>query len=40
VLIQLPVAGGTALRDAVTDGWLASAPARLSDAYARDGREP
>jgi hypothetical protein len=36
VLIGLPAVDGAALRDAVTDGWLAQAPARLSDAYARD----
>jgi hypothetical protein len=36
VLIDLPAVAGAALRDAVTDGWLAQAPARLSDAYARD----
>jgi hypothetical protein len=35
VLIGLPAVDGAALRDAVTDGWLAQAPARLSDAYAR-----
>ena len=41
VLIALPAADAAALRDAVTDGWLAQAPARLSDAYARDeGRGP
>jgi hypothetical protein len=36
VLIDLPAVAGAALRDAVTDGWLAQAPARLSDAYAQD----
>jgi len=36
VLIDLPSVAAAALRDAVTDGWLAQAPARLSDAYARD----
>jgi len=35
VLISLPAVDGAALRDAVTDGWLAQAPARLSDAYAK-----
>ena len=40
VLIGLPAVDGAALRDAVTDGWLAQAPARLSDAYARgEGQE-
>lgn len=36
VLISLPEVDGAALRDAVTDGWLAQAPARLSGAYVRD----
>jgi len=36
VLISLPAVDGAALRDAVTDGWLAQAPARLSGAFARD----
>jgi len=36
VLIHLPEVDGAALRDAITDGWLALAPARLSDAYARE----
>jgi hypothetical protein len=35
VLIDLPAAAGAALRDAVTDGWLALAPARLTSAYVR-----
>jgi len=35
VLIALSAADAAALRDAVTDGWLAQAPARLSDEYAR-----
>ena len=33
VLIKLPDVPGEALRDAITDGWLARAPARLADAY-------
>ena len=41
VLIDLPSVAAAALRDAVTDGWLAQAPARLSDAYARnEGQGP
>jgi hypothetical protein len=35
VLIDLPAAAGPALREAVTDGWLALAPARLSSAFVR-----
>jgi len=35
VLIQLPEAPAAALREAITDGWLACAPARLADAYVR-----
>jgi len=33
VLIQLREVSAPALREAVTDGWLARAPARLADAY-------
>jgi hypothetical protein len=33
VLIQLRAVSGQALRDAVTDGWLACAPPRLADRY-------
>jgi hypothetical protein len=33
VLIKLPDVPAQALRDAITDGWLARAPARLADAY-------
>jgi len=33
VLIQLPAVGRPALRDALLDGWLARAPARLADQY-------
>jgi hypothetical protein len=41
VLIALPAVDRPALRDAVTDGWLAQAPARLSGAYARcEGQGP
>jgi hypothetical protein len=37
VLINLPDVDGAALRDAVTDGWLAQAPEPLAHAYFRDG---
>jgi hypothetical protein len=33
VLIQLRAVSGKALRDAVTDGWLACAPPHLADRY-------
>jgi hypothetical protein len=33
VLVQLRKVSGKALRDAVTDGWLACAPAHLADQY-------
>jgi hypothetical protein len=33
VLIQLRKVSGKALRDAITDGWLASAPPRLANEY-------
>jgi hypothetical protein len=33
VLIQLREVSGEALRDAVTDGWLACAPAKLAEQY-------
>lgn len=33
VLIQLREASGTALREAITDGWLACAPPNLADQY-------
>ncbi len=36
VLIQLPDVPDQALRDALTDGWLARAPAKVADAYLRD----
>jgi hypothetical protein len=36
VLIQLPEVTGQALRDAITDGWLACAPPKLADAYLKD----
>jgi hypothetical protein len=37
VLITLPDVPGEALREAITDGWLASAPPKLADAYLKDG---
>jgi hypothetical protein len=37
VLIQLTAVTPAALRDAVTDGWLACAPPRLSGAYVPPG---
>jgi hypothetical protein len=37
VLITLPDIPAEALRDAITDGWLASAPPKLADAYLKDG---
>ena len=33
VLIQLREASASALREAITDGWLACAPAKLADQY-------
>jgi hypothetical protein len=33
VLIQLTEVSETALRDAITDGWLACAPPKLADEY-------
>jgi len=33
VLIQLRKVSAKALRDAITDGWLASAPAKLANQY-------
>lgn len=33
VLIQLRKASASALREAITDGWLACAPAKLADQY-------
>jgi hypothetical protein len=33
VLIQLRKASAVALREAITDGWLACAPAKLADQY-------
>jgi hypothetical protein len=33
VLIQLRKASGKALRNAITDGWLASAPPKLANEY-------
>jgi hypothetical protein len=36
VLIQLSKVSGQALRDALTDGWLAAAPRKLADQYFAD----
>ena len=33
ILVQLPKVPGTALREAITDGWLACAPAELAERY-------
>jgi hypothetical protein len=33
VLIQLPAVSGKALREAITDGWLACAPRKLAAEY-------
>jgi len=33
VLVQLPKVSKTALREAIVDGWLACAPARLTDKF-------
>src|SRR5262249_60633372 len=33
VLIQVRMASAAALREAITDGWLACAPAKLADQY-------
>jgi hypothetical protein len=33
ILIQLPKVSGTALREAITDAWLACAPPDLADWY-------
>ena len=35
VLIQLREVSGQALREAITDGWLACAPPKLADQYVR-----
>lgn len=35
VLIQLKKVGKRALREAIMDGWLACAPSRLTDSYAK-----
>jgi hypothetical protein len=35
VLIRLDLVGAKALRDALTDGWLACAPPKLADLYLR-----
>ena len=36
VLIQLPDVAEQALRDAITDGWLACAPPKLAEDYLRN----
>ena len=36
VLIQLPDVAEQALRDAITDGWLACAPPKLAEDYLKD----
>lgn len=36
VLIQLPDVAEQALRDAITDGWLACAPRKLAEDYLKD----
>jgi hypothetical protein len=33
VLIALPEASSAALREAITDGWLACAPPKLAEQY-------
>jgi hypothetical protein len=33
VLVQLRKASATALREVITDGWLAAAPSKLADQY-------
>ena len=38
VLIELDVVGKKALREAITDGWLACAPPELADAFMRRQR--
>jgi hypothetical protein len=40
VLIQLRVVSGAALREAITDGWLACAPPQLAGQYLRRGGAP
>jgi hypothetical protein len=35
ILIQLKIVRRAGLRDAITDAWLASAPAKLADEYLR-----
>jgi hypothetical protein len=35
VLIQLKKVGKRSLREAIVDGWLATAPAKLTDKYAQ-----
>ena len=36
ILIKLPEVSAGELREAITDGWLASAPAKLASQYFRD----
>jgi hypothetical protein len=36
VLIKLPDVTGQALREAITDGWLACAPPKLAETYLKD----
>jgi hypothetical protein len=40
VLIQLRKVTAEALRDALTDGWLACAPPVLARGYVKDGNDP
>ena len=40
VLIQLRKVTAEALRDALTDGWLACAPPALARGYVKDGNDP
>ncbi len=36
ILVRLPEVSGTALREAITDGWLACAPADLAERFQQD----
>ena len=40
VLIQLKTVTKRVLLEAITDGWLASAPRKLADEYTEKGRSP
>jgi len=40
VLIQLKTVGKRALRETITDGWLACAPPSLADRYLKPRRSP